>query len=143
MITAKFYKRIPKWIIKRCPELMIDHVSDCSRISEDEMNWFAFFNEKHEVVGCTQIGWDEHTFKNGLPSWTVFIYLFETCKKFKHKGYARQMVDWLEHLPNVGVIELTHVDEKIDYGVSSKFWKHMGWKYINKNTNSMKKIINN
>lgn len=141
MITAKFYKKIPKRIINQCPELMIDHTSDGVRESGEETNWFAFFNENDECVGCLELEWSSYEYVNGMPSWTVFIYLFETCKKFKHKGYAREMVEWLENLPCVDVIELTHVDASIDYGTSRDFWKHMGWKYADKNTNSMRKIL--
>jgi hypothetical protein len=129
MLTAKFYRKIPLKIINQCPELMIDHVSDGTRISQDEQCWYAFFNENGEVVGCVNMGWDRYEYKNGMPSWTIYIYLFEVAKKFKHQGYARQMVEWIENLPCVGAIELMHVDRKIDYSLSYNFWSHMGWKY--------------
>ena len=77
MITAKFYKKIPKKIINQCPELMVEHTSDAIRYSDDNSNWFAFFNENDETVGCLKMTWDKLEYINGFPSWTIYIDLFE------------------------------------------------------------------
>ena len=139
MITAKFYKKIPKRIINQCPDVMVGHTSDGVRESGDELAWFSFVNENGEEVGCLNLGWDRVDYINGMPAWTVYIYLFEVCKKFRGQGYAKEMVKWVENLPNVVAIELSHCTD--DYGSSQRWWIHMGWKYKDKSSNMMLKKI--
>lgn len=141
MITAKFYKKIPKRIINQCPDVMVKHTSDASRESGEEMNWFSFVNENGEEVGCVQLGWDTLEYVNGMPYWTVYVYLFEVCKKHRGQGYAKQMVQWLENLPQVAELQLSHCNVSSDYGSSRDWWIHMGWKYLNKYDNRMTKKI--
>lgn len=139
MITAKFYKKIPKRIINQCPDVMVEHTNDISRESGEDVNWFSFVNEAGEDVGCIQMSWDRFDYVNGMPAWTVFIYLFEVCKNFRGQGYAKEMVKWVESLPNVIAIELSHCTN--DYGNSRRWWTHMGWKHKDKSSNMMSKKI--
>ena len=144
MITAKFHKRIPKKIINKCPDIMMDHTSDASRESGDEICWFSFINEAGEDVGCIQLGWDKMEYVNGLPEWTIYVYLFEICKNQRGKGYANEVVKWLENLPQVREIQLSHCDVKSDFGASRDWWLHAGWEYggkVNLLANFLRKII--
>ena len=141
MITAKFYKKIPKRLINQCPDVMVGHTTDANRVSDEEINWFSFVNENGEEVGCINLGWDCLNYINGFPQWTVYVYLFEVCKKFRGKGFAKEMVQWLENLPQVNEIQLSHCSVGSDYGSSRSWWMHMGWKYLNKHDNRMYKKI--
>ena len=141
MLTAKYHKKLPLSIIKRCPDLLVKRTSDYMRTSEEESVWFSFSNDEGKCVGAVNLQWEEFKFIDGIPLWRIYIALFEICEDCRGNGYGGEAVKWLEALP-VYEIDLNHMCEEDDGGKSKRFWEHMGWRNENRFTSSMMKTIN-
>jgi hypothetical protein len=138
MIEAKFCNKVPKYIVKQVPDV----VGNCSslQMSENNMRWVVFYDGEIPV-GVTCFTYESHTFCKELPSWKLYIDLFEVCEKQREKGYARQMVKWIESIPTIGTIELCTCSPTVDGGRSYNFWKHMGYSKVPNTLRFLRKKI--
>jgi len=118
--------------IRHCPDVLFNGVNS------DIRKKIEFYNEKGQFVGGVSIMIEDFDFfflfnvftdlQIPLPKYCMYIEAFEVSRKFRHQGYGKLMIEYLEKTP-VDFIILQHRDENDDYGISKRFWEQMGYNH--------------
>lgn len=143
-IIVKPVRKLTKLQKKKLPQLF----RFCDR-SNEEMQVFAVFAYyAHDInhqdgifVGAMQVTFEGFTMHEGIPYFDVYMDKFEIVNRWRGYGIGKAMLDWLFDEYHVKHISLNHVDPFIDNGKSYNFWKHMGFRRINKDYYTMQKFL--
>ena len=130
--------------IYKCPEVLFNGVNS------DKRKKIEFYNENGHFVGGVSIMIEEFDFfftsmfltnlQIPLQKYCMYIEAFEVSIKFRHQGYGRLMLDYLEHIL-VDYIILQYRDEEDDNGISKRFWEHMGYNHSDNDPYHMTKEL--
>lgn len=132
-IVNKFSKRI----LRDFPDVTYSRMRD-----KNCEAYYKFLNEDGLVVGAVSIEYESFKLsRDGIPLWEIFIGGFEVHRKFRGKGYGKEMIDWIEHNLPVYRIELCHRHPDDDDSASLNFWRHMGFHKPDKNYQTLIKVI--
>ena len=133
--------------INHCPDVLFNGVNS------DKRKKIEFYNENGHFVGGVSIMIEEFDFfftsmfltniQIPLSRYYMYIELFEVSRKFRHQGYGRLMIEYLEKTLEknpVDCIILQHRDEEDDYGISKRFWEQMGYNHSDNDHYMTKKL---
>lgn len=88
--------------IRHCPDVLFNGVNS------DIRKKIEFYNEKGQFVGGVSIMIEDFDFffssmfftdlQIPLPKYCMYIETFEVSRKFRHQGYGKLMIEYLEKL---------------------------------------------
>ena len=135
-VYPKAVKRFPKYVMDHCPDVTY------SREKLENEAYYIFYNEDNKPIGAVALEYETYRIsKDGLPEWQIYIGSFEIFRQWRHKGYGKLMLDWIETNLPVYKITLCHCIETDDHSPSRKFWEHMGFTKPDEDYQTMEKNI--
>ena len=133
--------------INRCPDVLFNGVNS------DIRKKIEFYNEKGIFVGGVSIMIEKFDFfftsmfltniQIPLSKYCIYIEAFEVSMKFRHQGYGRLMIEYIEKTIEktpVDFIILQPRDEDDDYGISKRFWEQMGYNHVDNDYHMTKEL---